>query len=112
MAKAQDLMSLQISLEFNAIKEDGSAHNEEYIECFSLEQADVDEVVMLLRDLADAIENGRAYGWLSDQIMDATVGSGDFRPETTDEHLARTSKEWGNSRDEETSPEITSSSVR
>lgn len=109
VAKAQDMMTLQISLDFHAIDENGSLRKEEYTQNFSLEQAEIGEVVMLLRNLAEAIDDDRAYGWMSDQIIDVMVGSGDLRPETADEYFARLNKEAGDGPDEKEPSESSSS---
>ncbi len=94
MPHIQDLMTISLSIDLNGIIKDGEnelQHHEGHEETFSCGLEDAESTADLIREIADAIEEGRLYGWMMQDQADSMVKAGDLREETQSELFDRVS---------------------
>jgi hypothetical protein len=91
LSTADKLMTLSITVEFAGFERDGDTEAricESINECFAVSDSAV-ELTEMLREIADAVEQGKLYGWMRQNMADSAVNAGDIRPETRAEELER-----------------------
>ena len=90
MPDINNLMTLTVIIEVNGMEKGGDTerpHHESYQETFGVGDEDACDTVIMIRDIADAVEQGRIYGWMTQEAVNAQVSSGDLRALTGAETL-------------------------
>ncbi|NTG20031.1 hypothetical protein G6L00_06185 [Agrobacterium rhizogenes] len=96
MSDVNDFLTLTISVDFRGVEKSGEDEkpvHDFYEETFSITDEDAELTSTKLEEIAEAVMEGRLYGWLQQEKIDGEIQSGDLRPETAEEMLARVTLE-------------------